>query len=182
MDVDAPGAGNGKASEIRMDETTETTIEHPPCHQLEEDMMISIVGSQKSTNYGSWKRIDFTEDSGSAGSCTPADMENKSTIDRCLVRPTEYAAASNHKVRVVGKDSFVGALPELVFVVMLNEGLRKTQENHVLDESYVQNWIRCPSHGVAQLGFSPRDWCGTTDPRARRRLRERNPMARPKPR
>ena len=145
-------------------------------------MTISIVESQNSTNCGSWKRIDFTEDSGSAASCIPADIVNKSTIDRCLVRPTEYAAASNHKVRVVGKDSFVGALPELVFVVMLNEGLRRTQENHVLYGSYVQNWIRCPSHGVAQLGFSPRDWCGTTDPRARRRLRERNPMEKPKPR
>ena len=94
--------------------------------------MISIVGSQNSTNCGSWKRIDFTEDSGSAASCTPADMVNKSTTKRCLVGPTEYEAASNQKVRVVGKVSSVGALPELVFVVMLNEGLRKTQEIRVL--------------------------------------------------
>ena len=56
--------------------------------------MISIVGSQKSTNYGSWKRIDFTEDSVLAASCILADMVNNSEMEPCL--------ASNYQVRVVG--------------------------------------------------------------------------------
>ena len=68
----------------------------------DKDLTMSIVEPQTSINSGTWKRVDFIEDSGSAASCIPADMVNKSTMEPRLVGPTEHTSASNHQVRVWG--------------------------------------------------------------------------------
>ena len=83
----------------------------PHVTSWEEDLTISIAESKNSTNYGSWTSIDFTDDSGSAASCMPADMVNKSKMEPRLVGPL---SAHQHPIPrfAFGKDSSVGAVTE----------------------------------------------------------------------
>ena len=75
----------------------------PNVTSREEVLTISIEESQNSTDCGSWKRIDFTQDSGPAASCTSAAVVNKDRMEPCLVGPTEHTSAPNRNVRFLGK-------------------------------------------------------------------------------
>ena len=106
----------------------------------DEDKTISSVEPQTSINSGTWKRVDFTVDSGSAASCIPADMVNKSTMEPRLVGPTEHISTQSPGSGF-GKDSSVGAMPKWCLWSCWVEGLGRTQETHLLDQPFVQSWI-----------------------------------------
>ena len=82
------------------------------CMQESEDAFIGSLGSSSSNqpaiiSTGTWKRIDFTVDSGSAVSGIPRSMlpEGEEIRPPLDDGPKTYTSASKHQVQVVGEAS-----------------------------------------------------------------------------